>query len=121
MVATNFLAICPLLPTPQIISLPLSPWLVIASTAKLNPPRATGSVSYNRVKHERAVASVPRTCTALERRWLAEVRLSRISGGVIDIKSSGGGDNSRSHGVTGDGGEGGDGGGMDGAWEEFKR
>ena len=41
--------------------------------------------------------------------------LSRISGGVIDIKSSKGGDSSRSHGVTGEGGEGGDGGGIEGA------
>jgi hypothetical protein len=36
----------------------------------------------------------------------------------MDIKSSNGGDNSRSHGVAG---EGGDGGGIDGACEECRR
>jgi hypothetical protein len=37
---------------------------------------------------------------------------SSFSGGVMDIKSSSGGDRDRSHGVAG---EGGDGGGMEGA------
>ena len=114
MVATSFLAMCPLLPIPQITNCPLSPrCLVIASTAALKPLRATGSVSYRRVRHERAVASVPRTCTAFDNRSLKlELHGSESSGGVIDIRSSKGGESSLSHGVAG---EGGDGGGTEGA------
>lgn len=112
----------PLLPTPQITSLPLSPSnLVIASTVELKPPPALGSISYNRVKHESAVASVPRKCTALEKRRLKHGRFSCISGVVIDIKSSKGGDSSSSHGVTGDGGDGVAGAGMEDACAEFGR
>lgn len=118
-VATSFFAICPLFPTPEMMSLPLSHLnRVIASTAELKPPRATGSVSYNRVRHDRAVASVPRTCTAFERRWLNVGEESCISGGVIDSKSSRRGDNARSQGVAG---EGGDGGGLEGACEAHRR
>jgi hypothetical protein len=91
---------------------------VIACTAKLKPALAMGSVSYNLVRYDSAVASVPRTCTAVDRRWFKEGQESRMSEGVIDMTSSKGGDISRSHGVAG---EGGDGGGTEGACDEFMR
>ena len=117
-VATNFLAICPLLPTPEITSLPFSSsYRVIASTAALKPRWAVWSVSYNRVKNDNAVASVPSTWTALDILWAKDGCDSRISGGVIDIKS-GTSEISSSHGVAG---EGGDGGGTEGGCDEFMR
>src|SRR5258708_38726150 len=108
MVATNFLAICPLLPTPEITSLPLSPSnLVIASTAALKPLRAIGSVSYNCAKQERAVASVLRTWAALDSLCLKRGFPSCVSGGPMGIKSSTGREQSSSPGLDGEGGDGG--------------
>ena len=88
-------------------SLPLSPLKrVIAETAELKPLRATGSVSYRRVRQERAVASVPRTWTAFERRCRKVGQEMSDSGSVMDIRPSKP-EESSSHGVAGEGGEGG--------------
>lgn len=72
----------------------------------MNPSLATGSVSYSMVNDESDVASVLRTWTALDKRWLKGGHPSSISRGVNDIRSSSGGGSS-SHGVLGVGGDGG--------------
>lgn len=107
-VATSFFAIWPLLPTPEITSLPLSlSSRVMAPTAALKPFRATRSVSYKRARQESAVASVSKTWTALDSRCLQRGVEAWDSGGPMGIKSSSDCGQSSSPGVEGEGGDGG--------------
>jgi hypothetical protein len=55
---------------------------------------------------DRAVASVPSTCTAVANRFENADVGSEVVGGVIGITLSGTGESSRSYGVGGDGGGG---------------
>ena len=80
--------------------------------ASQNHSRASGWVSYNLVMCDKAVASVPRTCTALARRFslidLVRRGARAVRGGAIP----------NSQGVAGDGG---DGGGMCAIWFAWLR
>lgn len=66
MLATNLSPIFPLFPTPMTMVFPPLSWLsAIASTARTNPSRQSGSVAYRRDRWNRAWASVARTCVAV--------------------------------------------------------
>lgn len=82
MLATVFLPTSPLLPTPQMSSLPpASLMFLMYSTARTRPSRAIGSDWYRMVTWERAVAAVDKTWTAQDRR-LAPSGSSTVTGGV---------------------------------------